>query len=414
MPEVRPFYGWRYHPGRVDLSRVVAPPYDVVTPEEAQEYLRRDPYNIFHLELGGGPERYRQAARSLQQWIKEGILIREDSPSIYLYRLHFSVAGKEYTRTGFIALVRLSPFTQGKILPHEKTFPRVTEDRLELLRATSAQFSQIFVLYRDPELFTLQSRPEEKILEIQTEGGQRHELYRLRDPEVQRALCSFWQERPFYIADGHHRYTTALRYAQEMESRLRPEGPRCFHYMMMYMCPFEDPGLLVLPTHRILRRVPEESRLREILTELGEMREVSFTASLPSEEGAFLLFFQRRAYKVRLHREILERWERESGLPENRLPASWCARIVLRLFGETEKDLKEKGLLTYTPWPEEVRHEADKGALAFLLPPTPAKVLEEVARSGKVMPHKSTYFYPKILTGLVIFRINPEASPPCP
>ncbi len=417
MPEVQPFYGWRYNPSRVDLSRVVAPPYDVVSPEEIAGYLSKDPYNIFHLELGQeGPDRYLRAAEKLNDWIRRGILQREKVPSLYLYRLRFSYEGRSYVRTGFIGLVRLSPFSEGRILPHEKTFPKVTEDRLRLLRATQAQFSQIFVLYRDPDLQTLQDIPSELLFQVKGPEGGVHEIHRVSDPRVQTRLLNFWEPLTFYIADGHHRYTTALRFAEEMTARLRPEGPRCFHYMMMYLCPFEDPGLLVLPTHRILRRLPHQQKLAKVLHSLATVKEISpsLGPSPSLEERAFVLRSKETTYLLHLKDEVLRQWESESQLPERELPAAWCARLIRMLFGETEKDLKEKGLLTYTPWEEEIQKEVSKGALAILLPPTPVSVLRRVAESGQVMPHKSTYFHPKILTGCVLFRLNMQTGPPCP
>ncbi len=418
MPEIQPFFGWRYNPQAVDLKKVLAPPYDIVSPEEGRRYLTQDPHNIFHLELGNRKtEGYFKARQTLETWIKKGILIREKSPSIYLYKIHFSHHGKNYTRTGFVALVRLSPFEEGKIRPHEKTFPKVTQDRLELLRATSAQFSQIFTLYRDPSLKTLAYHfPARLLYQVEEERPRvRHEFYRIEDPESQRFLQEELGPKVFYIADGHHRYTTALNFAQEMERRYGPDGPRCFHYMMMYFCPFEDPGLLVLPTHRVVHfRIPVES-VRSQLHTLAEVLPVPPSA-LEKEvpPGTLLWASSEGLFQIRPRREVLSQWEKETGLPEKDLPAAWCARFIRLLYGKTEKDLKEEGKLEYTPWLSEIYQALEQGAQAFLLPSTPVSVLEEVARAGKVMPHKSTYFYPKILTGLVIFRINPEVGPPCP
>jgi len=425
MPEFKPFYGWRYHPKRVEISRTVAPPYDVVSEEEVRDYLSRDPYNIFHLELGeelpgdhGHENRYLRAKKKLEDWIKEGVLIREDRPAFYLYRLSFTYQGKSFTRTGFIGLVRLSPFSEGRILPHEKTFPKVTEDRLKLLRATSAQFSQVFALYRDPEKQTLKvSLNGEALYRVKESSGIVHELYALKDYEVQERLSCLLSDKVLYIADGHHRYTTALKYAEEMEAKFNPDGPRCFHYLMMYLCPFEDLGLLVLPTHRLLKiQVPQDT-LRHKLQGLVEIKEedpsVLENPARPSKEE-LLWLSPEGVLALRIRPEVLSAWEEESGLPERELPAAWCARIIEVLCGTSEKDLKEKGLLQYTPWLSEIQKALSAGHSSLILPKTPLSVLEKVAARGKVMPHKSTYFYPKILTGLVIFRINPEASPPCP
>lgn len=425
MPEFKPFYGWRYHPDRVDISRVVAPPYDVVNEDETRRYLRQDPHNIFHLELGeelpGDHEnenRYLRAKRHLEDWIKEGVLVREDRPAFYLYRLRFTYQGQTFTRTGFIGLVRLSPFSEGRILPHEKTFSKVTEDRLQLLRATGAQFSQVFALYRDPEKKTLKlSLPEEPLYQVEESSGIAHEFYVIEDPEVQETLSLQLSEKVLYIADGHHRYNTALKYAEEMEAKFKPDGPRCFHYLMMYLCPFEDPGLLVLPTHRLLKiDIPEET-VKNKLKDLAEVKKenpsVLENSGRPSK-GELLWLAPEGVLSIRIRPEILSAWEKETGLPESELPASWCARLIEILCGKPEKTLKEKGLLRYTPWLSEIKKDLSAGNRALILPETPLSVLEKVATSGKVMPHKSTYFYPKILTGFVIFRINPEAAPPCP
>ena len=409
MPEVRPFYGWRFNPQKVDLSKVVAPPYDVVSPEEKEAYLAQDPHNIFHLELARDPEK---AAHTLQSWIRKGILFQEPQPILYLYRLHFTHQGRKLTRTGFVGLVRIFP-PEKYIFPHEKIFPKVTEERLTLLRATQAQFSQIFVLYGDPQGYAFSlSPPGPPLLQVEFQD-QMHEIFALNDPRIWKELGLLWEKTPFYIADGHHRYATALRYAEEMTQVLNPKGPRCFHYLMMYLCPLEDPGLLALPTHRILRISFSAEALLKALAEFAEVREDPL--AFPSlEKRTLLVLSEGRRWAITLRPEVLERFSRESGLPEEELPAAWCARLIEILCGEGEKDLQERGLLIYTPWVEEVEHEAAQGGLGFLLPATALKTLVRVAAAGRVMPHKSTYFYPKILTGTVIFRINPQSAPPCP
>ena len=425
MPEFKPFYGWRYHPERVDISRTVAPPYDVVNEDEIRFYLKRDPYNIFHLELGeelpgdnAKENRYLRAKRYLEEWIKRGILIRETRPAFYLYRLHFTYQGRSFTRTGFIGLVRLSPFNEGRILPHEKTFPKVTEDRLRLLRTTGAQFSQVFALYEDPEGKTLSVPfPEKPLYKVEESADRVHEFYVIDDPEAQRTLSLCLSEKILYLADGHHRYTTALKYAEEMEAKIRPHGPRCFHYLMMYLCAFEDPGLLVLPTHRLLRAHFSKETVKKKLERLAEIKAEGLSI-LDNPERPFrnelLWVSSEGVLAIKIRPEVISAWERESGLPERELPAAWCARILEILCEKSERTLKESGLLRYTPWIPEIKKEIRAGTQAFVLPQTPLSMLKKVASSGKLMPHKSTYFHPKILSGFVIFRINPESKPPCP
>ena len=425
MVEIKPFRGWRYNPERVPLKDVLAPPYDVVTPEEQKSYLSRSPYNVFHLELGATYEtdttsenRYTRAQKYWDRWRQEGILIKEEKPALYLYCLRFPWQGQFLKRRGIIALVRLAPWQSRKILPHEKTFDRVTEDRLQLLRATKAQFSQIFCLYHDKALESLNILEEEASFLFRVEQNEEvHELSRVTSPRVLAEVQQIFSRELLYIADGHHRYTTALRFMAEMERLYGKEPPRCFHYMMMYLCPFEEPGLLVLPTHRLLKLpFPRE----EILNRLARFGKTERLANLPPQEdlaklppSSFILLHQDEVLRFSLAEEILKGWKESDLSKVGLLPVAVFTRLLKEAFGFSEAELKEKGRLIYTPWVDLVRHHSQEGWWGFLLSPTPLSALEQVANAGLIMPHKSTYFHPKILTGTVFFEIHPDKGPPC-
>ena len=424
MVEIRPFYGWRYNPERVRLEEVLAPPYDVVSAEEQAQFLAQSPFNVFHLELGPILEtdheqenRYTRAKGYWDKWRKEGILIREERPALYLYRLHFTFEGRHFIRRGFIGLVRLEAWENKKVLPHEKTFDRVTEDRLRLLRATRAQFSQIFCLYHDKDLISLEvlEARAERLFSVKDRDGFEHELLRVTSEEAFSQVEDVLRKGPLYIADGHHRYTTALRFMKEMEEIYGESPPRCFHYMMMYLCPFEEPGLLVLPTHRLIELPFEKEEVLRRLKSLGEVRPLLGEDLSRALKGLsphqFLVLHNGESFLFELKAEHLARLAEKEKV--GRLPVAIFTEVLREAFGLDEALLKEQGKLLYTPWVEEVRKKACGKAFGFLLAKTPLSALEEVARASLVMPHKSTYFHPKILTGMVFFEISPEKGPPC-
>ena len=427
MNEIKPFFGWRYNPEVVDLAEVMAPPYDIVTPEEQEAYLQKNPYNVFHLELGRiephdseTENRYTRARLFWEKWRQEGILIREKEPALYLYRLRFFWQGRSLVRRGIIGLIRLAPWESGLIRPHEKTFSQVTADRLNLLRATRAQFSQIFCLYHDQTLKSIQSLEEkaETIFQVPDSQGFIHELARVTSPEVQQVVAEVFQKEVLYIADGHHRYTTALAYMKEMENQFGAQPPRCFHYVMMYLCPFEEPGLLVLPTHRLIKLDLEEKALIRKLSAFGEFepfneKEEIFKRLEGLCPGEFLLVSKDKIFLFKPRERMLARFRERLAGPLKRLPVALFTSLLKEALDLEEARLKEAERLIYTPWVEEILEKAPKGWFGFLLPATHVSALQEVADAGLVMPHKSTFFFPKILTGTVFFEILPNQGPPC-
>ncbi len=428
MNEIKPFFGWRYNPKRLNLADVVAPPYDVVTPKEQEIYLKKSPYNVFHLELGryelndsDTNNHYTRARKFWDLWRKEGIIIREESPALYLYRLGYSWHGKDLVRRGLICLVRLKPWESRLIRPHEKTFSHVTKDRLELLRATNAQFSQIFCLYHDRDLTSIKilEKNAETIFQVADSYNFIHELARITDTQAHRAVAEIIQKEILYIADGHHRYTTALSYMKEREKIFGSTPSRCFHYVMMYLCPFEEPDLLVLPTHRIIKLGIDLKALLKRLVLFGQINPLSndYFQIIDQLEDLqpieFLIVSDTQVFLFKIREEVLDKITKGLVDPLKRLPVAIFTTLIKMSLGIEETQLQQEGKLFYTPWIEKVFEKARNSYFGFLLPHTPVSALKQVADAGIVMPHKSTFFFPKILTGTIFFDITPDKGPPC-
>ncbi|MGQ9497072.1 MAG: DUF1015 domain-containing protein [Desulfotomaculales bacterium] len=429
MAVVVPVRGLRYNPEAVeDLAAVVTPPYDVITPEAQAQYYARHPYNIIRLEYGkeepGDDEmnnRYTRAAAAFAAWRERGVLIREKTPAFYLYEQEFQVRGKRMRRHGFFCAVRLERFERGVIMPHEETLAGPKKDRLELLRACRANFSPIFGLYADREgsvLAALLRAAGEPAVSFYDELGHAHRLWVITDAGTVNAVRDRLADRRILIADGHHRYETALAYADEQA------GPGPHRYVMMVLVNLYDPGLVILPTHRLVREIGKLSlgAFMDALEEQFEIAEAppasawnfdAFLAGLASRgRHAFGLYAGRdRLYILKLRGDVpVQRL-----LPQDRSPA-WreldvavLHHLVLhRILGIGPRECENGKALAYTRDAEGALRRVDGGEyrLAFFLNPTRVEEVVAVAEAGDRMPQKSTYFYPKLITGLVI---NPLA-----
>lgn len=439
MAEIRAFRGVRYDASRVSrLSDVVCAPYDVITPEAQADCYRRDEHNAVRLELGrdesgddAASNRYTRAAQQLRRWLREGVLIRDDQPSLYVYEESFESDGRAARRRSVFATVRLEEWDRGIVLPHERTMPKPRADRLSLLRACRASLSPVFSLYEDPagqvaETLDAATR-REPIAELRLRPGAvaaaatEHRLWRLADERqiglIQRELAG----RPLYIADGHHRYETALDYWRERRSS-GAGGDHPSAWTLMMLADLADPGLLVLPTHRLVR-TPDLDRaaLRRGLEELFSVEELPWSvgatgltarlAALAGGPGSPHVFGL-----VGLASGVVHVLAARSGSAvERRLPrdhsAAWRELDVAVLHGLVLEGLLGMGvdapgdLLTYTRDAEQAWSGVAAGDhdLAFLVNPTRVAQIRDVALAGDRMPEKSTYFWPKPPTGLVFY-----------
>jgi uncharacterized protein (DUF1015 family) len=441
LPFVRPFRALRYAPDLVpDLAAVVAPPYDVIEPDEHRALLARDPRNVVRLDLpaeeaGDEPdERYRRAARQLSAWRSDGTLHRDPRLAIYPYEQVYRVPGtdEERVRRGIFARVRLEAFgPDSGIRPHERTLAEAREDRYRLLRATNVNTSPVVGLYEDPtgrvpEWLTQLDGPP--IAELTTPDGIRHRLWMTTDEDGLLAeLCGRMGAGPITLADGHHRYETALRYRDErMTGAAETEDPAWGDILMLLLEPVAGP-LTVLPTHRVLLGLGDEGLglLEERLPELFEVGERVSAETLVEGFGAwgagprgagggrsaggagrFGLLTRDGGTLLQARRSSFEQWLPAGGPAVRRLDVTLAGAAIEHLAGLDAAAVADGGRIAYTKdaaealaWVDAGRDGADA---ALLLEPTTTAEIIAVAAEGDVMPQKSTFIYPKAFTGLVI------------
>jgi uncharacterized protein (DUF1015 family) len=417
--EVSPFRGIRYNQSTVgDLARVICPPYDVISPEQQRLYYKKSDYNAIRLEF---PEpttdRYERAAMTFQQWLKQGVLEYDSVSAFYLHEHQFKYSGKKMVRRGVIARVKLGPWGSG-IFPHEETSSRDKSDRLQLVRACRANFSPLFSLYEDSQqqITPILSHvaQEKPLMSLRTGRGnfpdsdEAHSVWAVTNPEIKRQLVKLLSSQPIYIADGHHRYETALTYGQERTQEQPLSGKGAFNYVVMELVEFSDPGLVVLPLHRLVRGIGASS-----LVGLGDRLGDFFTLeSVPLRTGSWhlpvdsclgVLGLQVGSLVVLRKRQDVSL---EAMMPGNRSQAyrefgvSILNHIILDAVLSEAKDLD----VAYTVNVKEAYQQIKEGKyqLAFLLHPPGPEMVKAVAGAQDRMPRKSTYFYPKLPAGLVI------------
>lgn len=429
MPDLRPFRAVRYAERAGDPSDLLAPPYDVIDPEQAERLRERSPFNAVRLVLPQGEDRYERAARRLEDWLEEGLLLRDDEPAVWIYGQAFEREGRKHTRHGVFAALRLSDFGRGEVLPHERTHRAPKEDRLRLMEACGAQLSPVFLVAPDPgdRLPALLERTvrDAPVLEARTPDGLRHRLWRVPEGPLAEELCEAAGAAPALIADGHHRYETALAL-----QRRRPDDASAA-WTLACLVGASDPGLLCLPTHRALRRPPPAPRrpngsatgpeprpegrpapgAREAWTRLLEASFEVRPAGLPpgaAGEAARLAAREGSGAMVALPADgpglLLRAPDAGREAEGGEVAPALFERLVLRRAFDLSPDAAvERTLLSYHRAPSEAAAAAGGEGAAFLLPPLEVDRVLEVARRGGRLPPKSTYFWPKLPSGL-LFR----------
>lgn len=429
MAVIKPFSALRYDPiSAGPLSEVVAPPYDVIDEDQKQQFLDRHPANIIRLILGKcdptDDAKYDRAARTFADWRARGILRRDDAPALYLYDQYFELDGRAHCRRGFIARVLIEPLGEGRIMPHEQTMSGPKEDRLKLMRACRANLSQVFAVHGDADrhIAGLLARACERCQPVadfvdHTEGV-RQVLRLVTDPELLAGITAAMAPLPLYIADGHHRYETALRLRDEIR-RGGPIGEDPADYVAIDCVAIEQPGMVILPTHRLVR--VDGLDAADFLRRLGEDFDVTapaaqepaaFRAELAvlKGQGALGCYLDGRFHLLRVksyedvdrrHPQHCESWRRLDVVVLHAL-------VIEKLLGITFQAGKATGALDFIQGGERARARVDTGdaSVAFLLNPTGVDEVMAVAQAGDRMPPKSTYFYPKLISGLVINPIE--------
>jgi len=443
MPEIASFRGYLYDPKKAPAEKVVGPPYDVIDGKMREELAKRDPHNFVHLALpkGEGDAKYAGAGKRMKEWIDKGVLQRDVRPALYRYHQTFEIAeldGRQMTRKGFIAAVRLHDFSEGIILPHERTLKGPKVDRLKLMEATNCHSSQIFGMYSDQanvveKAFKNVERTEPDI-DVVTDDKTRHRLWRVPDNEVIGDVKRFMAKTKVYIADGHHRYETMLALRDKWRSK-EADGFLPFkstgEFATMFLCNMTNEGMVVFPTHRLVHGVKEFNlddmlskadayfaitkidgaakdmqKLRSLVAEAG-VKTPSFAVVAPKREDAWLLSYRKGV-------NLAELGVVGSGTLVH-LDITLLHELILdKTLGIDRKAQEAKTNIKYIKDTTSAltRTAAGEGQVCFIMNPTRLDQVRHIADAGEFMPQKSTYFFPKIATGLVYNVIDPDEHVP--
>ena len=414
MADVQPLRALHYAPGAGDLQDLVAPPYDVIDDEHRARLAGRAAHNVVEIDLPrdpGGGDPYEHAARTLDAWKADGSVVRDDEPALWALRQDYTGPdGRTMTRQGFFCRVRVEEYGAGRIRPHERTHPGPKEDRLRLTRATRANLSPIFALHPGPTLVTGEGEP---FGDVTDDDGTRHRLWRIADPDVIRDVQSRLADAELLIADGHHRYETARAYAEEIG------GEGAHRYVFMCLVALEDPGLTVFPTHRLVKETTpaQQEGLRDVARRDFTIEPVERDDIAPEPGDGPATFGYIDAHLKQPFRMTLnDQATADAALagepePYRRLDAAVLESLLLKGPLElTDDDISHLHRFGYARDAEQALALVESGAydLAFLLRPTPVEQVREVAASGASMPPKSTYFFPKLLTGLLFSPLSDE------
>ena len=423
MATIRPFNGLRFKGG--DLNSLVCPPYDIISEKQREDFIEKNEHNIIRLELPSGEDKYREAGKLLKKWLDEGILGQDGKSGIYVYEMEFTADGIRKSVKGFVSLVKLEEFSKGIILPHEETLSKAKTDRFNLMSETFCNFSQIYSLYMDEDksAYSLISKASETSagMEITDGDGTIHRMWCVYDESIIAQIEKAFDSKKLYIADGHHRYETALNFHKHLcESGVSDENSLS-GYISMMLVNMENEGLVVFPTHRIVRdlkgfnsdEVIEKCREYFDISSYDDVSKIESTLSGLYENGekAFALYTGNSKWTLMV---LKNKNEVKKLLPDMsdaycQLDVSILHSLVLeRIFGIDKENMANQKNLTYTRNFDEAISAVDNNAAdcSFILNPTRVTEIRDVALAGEKMPQKSTYFYPKLITGLVMNKFK--------
>jgi uncharacterized protein (DUF1015 family) len=434
MAEILPFQAWRYDAARNPLAKVVTQPYDKITPEMQERYYRASAHNLVRIILGKAKADdgltnnvYSRAAEFFREWRRNGVLLQDSKPSLYAYAQHFEPPGqpgKTTERRGFVALGKIYDYSDKVVFRHEQTLAKPKADRLELLRATRAHFGQLFMLYDDPgrQIETLLPWQQPPTAEVVDDYGVSNRLWQVSDPPIINAVREAFARQKLIIADGHHRYETALTYRNEQRTSGRNnDGPQPWDYVMMTFINLHSPGLVILPTHRVLanlsgfdeaafaRRMEEFFVVEKLGTAESATSLLERLRSAPPESHALIAVTRKNSYlllakKDKLGAALAGQSPRQRGLDVVVLHKVLFEHVL----GLSEAAITEQKHVSYLRDAPQAVEQARRGEgeIAFLMNPVKVGQMRDVALAGELMPQKSTDFYPKLLSGLAIYALD--------
>lgn len=427
MAKIEPFRGIIYNQEKIkDLSKVVCPPYDIITPERKQYYHGINPYNLIHMLLSRpapGKDKYRRASGYFKDWLKEGVLIQDKSPAIYFYSQQYMLRGEKRTRLGFIALLRIEEEIPS-VFAHEHTRLEPKEDRYRLLKQVKANLSPIFAVFFDKKRIidrTYQNyiHQEEPFIDIIDDEKTAHKVWRIDSCKLIEDFQGSISGENIFIADGHHRYEVACAYRDEMKKKLKEKfnGKESFNYLMAYFTSTDSRGLTILPVHRLLK-LNKQFDLDKFIIGLREYFDVEeikekvrfffLLEKCMGSQHVFGMYKNKKYWLLRLKNvKIPDKIFSDASKEYSSLDVAILNRVILNnIFGI---DIEDKEKLRFSPDASEIIEQVDKDplGLAFFLNAVKIQQIISVALSGERMPAKSTYFYPKVLSGLVINKHGP-------
>jgi uncharacterized protein (DUF1015 family) len=435
MVRIAPFRGLFYNQKKIrDYAKVIAPPYDVISKEEQEKLYRKSPYNFVRLDLSQEADSYDTVAQMLGDWQAQGIFTRDDVPAIYFMTHRFVLkSGEKKMRQGFFALTLLQDFSDGSIRPHEKTLDAPKEDRLRLMLACHAQLSPIFALYAQPKQTVnrmLANHVEglAPFLSVEQENGDECALWRITEPALIDKVQQELKDQPLLIADGHHRYEATLNYRNQMRSqRGDGTGREAFNYIMAYFANMNDENVVILPTHRLVRGYAHQPFL-QLEESLQKFFYVEQYPKTPEGKGWFLKALKSGGKKQRVigasfkrdprylilrlkNKRVMQRLAKDMSAPLRELDVSTLHLLVLEhILGLTPEQQINGETIRYSQDEDAVLQALEKEdyQAAFILNPPKGEEILTIANGGETMPQKSTYFYPKLVSGLIVNKIDPE------
>jgi uncharacterized protein (DUF1015 family) len=437
MADILPFRALRYNLSKVKPGEVMTQPYDKITPAMQDQYYADSPYSLVRIILGkpqpGDNDQenvYTRAAACLRQWQAEGVLQRDAEPSIYVYAQRFKVpgdsTGAEIERRGFIALGRVDDYDNKVVFRHEQTLSKPKADRLNLLQTTQAHCEQIFMLYSDPsdEVGKLLKQDTAPTIELRDEYGVLHQIWKVSDPATVAAARAKMSDKKLIIADGHHRYETALNYRNQRRQGAKADAEAPFERVVITFVNMDAPGLVILPTHRVVfglegfsifEMVAEVRDYFEV-ADIGEVTDVQDAVRRLREAGkdrtALLAVTAHSAFLLQARNDVQPAKLKDLSDEQRGLDVVQLHKLVLEeILGMSEEDIRAQKHLKYIRDAAEAIDEVRKGAaqVAFLMNPVHMEQLRDIAFAGEVMPQKSTDFYPKMLSGLTIYSLEAAA-----
>jgi uncharacterized protein (DUF1015 family) len=422
LVDIRPFRAIRYTRKAGDPENLITQPYDKIDPALQREYYKKSAYNYCRLILPMEDNKYEIAQQRIQKWLSEGMLSKDGEPAVFVSRQEFMLSGRKCSRTGLIAALRLYSYDENTVFPHEVTYKEPKADRLNMLRSVQKDLEPVFLIYSDPENVTVDFFAEitktKPAIEVEDAFGVKHAIWRVTDTQRLKLLQKAMENKKLVITDGHHRYESALTYRDERRKKEKWTDDLAFNFHMCYMVPVQDEGLVVLPTHRLLIEFKLTNDTLQALKHFFTISEITPTVEVlegflksHSEEHAFVIYDGSKAYGLLLKYE-----KPVSELVNASCPKEACLLDVVILRDVVFKHVMKVGELKMDEdllYAESTRSALEKvnsgqAKLAFLVDPIKPEIVWQIAQKGWRLPEKSTGFYPKPVSGLMMMDISPE------